>query len=71
MKIMKKLSLDLKILDKYYARKAANFILGKRYCQKCAKKAWKNEKNDQTLKVLMSICSKCGKAGMVAYIDHE
>ena len=36
---MKKLSLDLKILDKYYARKAANFILGKRYCQKCAKKA--------------------------------
>lgn len=67
---MKTLGEALKSFDKYYAKKAANLILGKRYCQKCAKKAWKGEENDQTLRVLMGICSKCGKAGIVAYIDY-
>ena len=59
-----------KVMDKFLAKRTANFILGKRLCQKCASVEWKDLKETEVTQ-LLGICSSCGKGGLVAYIEYK
>ena len=62
------------LMNEKWSNRLVDFILGKRFCEKCLKKFVKKEYPNQNIvrvKQVLSICRECGKGGACYYITND